>query len=207
MKYIYEFIGTFILVFTVGMTIITPGAGMMAAFAIGLSLAVMIYAGASVSGAHYNPAVSLALYARRKLPTKELLLYWLFQFLGAASAAFVVLALKGASSETVLFIDPAKALFAEFLFTFALCFVVLHTTSSKAAGNSYYGFAIGGVVMVGAYAVGAISGAAFNPAVALASTLMNMTALADLWVFLVANFLGALVASALFTVTNKKSSS
>lgn len=63
MKYVYEFIGTFFLVLTVGMSVLEPnGAGILAPLAIGSALAVMVYAGGHVSGGHYNPAVSLSVF-------------------------------------------------------------------------------------------------------------------------------------------------
>lgn len=86
------------------------------------------------------------------------------------------------------------ALLAEFLFTFALCFVVLNVATVKAThGNSYFGWAIGFTVLVGAYAVGSVSGGAFNPAVALGITLLNLSLWSNIWIFIVANLLGAVV--------------
>src|SRR6185503_19417083 len=91
------------------------------------------------------------------------------------------------------------ALVVETVFTFALAFVVLNVaTSDKTAGNSYYGLAIGFTVLAGAYAVGPISGAAFNPAVALGVTLLGLSALGNLWVFLIANFTGAALAAIIY---------
>ena len=85
------------------------------------------------------------------------------------------------------------------LFTFALAYVVLNVaTTAGTSGNSYYGLAIGFTVLVGAYAVGGVSGGAFNPAVAVGITLMGLSAPADLWIFLVADFLGGAAAAAVF---------
>jgi aquaporin Z len=67
-KYLVEFIGTFFLVFTIGMTVIAPGAGDMAPLAIGSVLAVMIFAGGHISGGHFNPAVTLGVWLRGKCP-------------------------------------------------------------------------------------------------------------------------------------------
>jgi aquaporin Z len=92
MKYVYEFIGTFFLVLTVGMTVLNPnGAGPLAPLAIGSILAVMIYAGVHVSGGHYNPAVSLAVFLRGKLSAADLGVYWVAQVLAAVAAAFTVI--------------------------------------------------------------------------------------------------------------------
>lgn len=200
MKAVYEFIGTFFLVFTVGMTVLNPhSAGVLAPLAIGSILAVMVYAGGHISGGHYNPAVSLAVFLRGKLPIGDLGVYWIAQLLAGAGAAYTALYFKGAPAPTALDLDTPKTLLAEFLFTFALCYVVLNVATAKAtSGNSYFGWAIGFAVLVGAYAVGAISGGAFNPAVALGASIMNLTQWAHIWVFIVANLLGAAAAAFIF---------
>lgn len=200
MKLIYEFIGTFFLVFTVGMAVLNPhSAGVLAPLAIGSVLASLVYAGGHISGGHYNPAVSLAAFIRGKLKLEDLGTYWIAQLLGAVVAAFLVIYFKGKSADTAMALDAPKVLLAEFLFTFALCYVVLNVATAKAAnGNSYYGFAIGFIVVAGAYAVGTISGAAFNPAVALGASIMNLTQWADLWLFIAANLLGGVAAAYVF---------
>lgn len=200
MKYIYEFIGTFFLVFTVGMTVIEPhSAGILAPLAIGSVLAVMIFAGGHVSGGHYNPAVSLAVFLSKKLSLKDLGLYWIVQLLAGVLAAYLTIYFKGNSLHSPIHLDVAKAFIAEFLFTFALCFVVLNVAVSNGTkGNSFYGWAIGFTVLVGAFAVGSISGGAFNPAVALGITIMGLSLGTNIWVFFVANLLGAAVAALIF---------
>lgn len=201
-KYAVEFIGTFFLVLTIGMTVIAPGAGDMAPVAIGAALMVMIYAGGHVSGAHYNPAVTLAVFLRGKCPLKDVPGYMVVQVAGAVVAALVVATLKGPdlmSKVTVLAPVVSSALIAEFLFTFALAWVVLNTATAKAtAGNSNYGLAIGFTVLTGAYAVGSVSGGAFNPAVAVGLTMMGLSATANIWIFLVADFLGGAAAALAF---------
>lgn len=200
MKYLCEFIGTFFLVLTIGMVVLDPNsAGPLAPLAIGSILAVFVYAGGHVSGAHYNPAVSLAVFLRGKLPSTELLLYWIAQLLGATLAALAVIHLKDAPASAPMTLDLSKAFLAEFLFTFALCYVVLNTaTARETAGNSYFGFAIGFTVLAGAYAVGTISGGAFNPAVALGQFILNLTHSHNLWLYAVAPFLGAAAAALAF---------
>lgn len=197
MKLVYEFIGTFFLMLTIGMTVInTHFPEFWAPVAIGSILAVMVFAGGHVSGAHYNPAVSLAIFLRKRISVETMLQYWVVQLLGAVAAAFLTHYLKGASTAAPLQMDVIKALIAEFLFTFALCFVVLNVaTVKKTAENSYFGWAIGFTVLAGAYAVGAVSGGAFNPAVALGITLLNLSLWSNLWVFLVANLLGGAAAA------------
>lgn len=206
MKYLYEFIGTLFLVLTVGMTVMGPnGAGDMAPLAIGASLAVMVFAGGHISGAHYNPAVSLAVFLRGKLKSKDLVLYWVVQLVAAFVAAHLVLFLKGAAPQVSMALDVQRALVAEFLFTFALCFVVLNVaTARETAGNSYFGWAIGFTVLVGAYAVGAISGGAFNPAVALGITLMQLSDCSNLWIYVVGNLLGAAAAAGVFKLAHRR---
>lgn len=193
-----EAIGTFFLVFTVGLTVLDPGAGQFAPLAIGLALAVMVYATGHVSGGHLNPAVTLGVYLRGRASAADLAGYWVAQLLAGVAAAFVVLYLKGgAPTPSALLVMPA--LVAEFLFTFALVFVVLNTATTRGTeGNSYYGLAIGGTVLVGAYAVGGISGAAFNPAVAVGALLLGLVAVGDLWIFLVANLAGGVGAALVF---------
>ncbi|MGZ3633382.1 MAG: MIP/aquaporin family protein [Parachlamydiaceae bacterium] len=197
MKYIYEFIGTFFLVLTVGMTVLEPhSVGLWAPLAIGSALAVMVFAGGHISGGHYNPAVSLAAFMRKKLPLNDLWAYWSVQFAAGIVAALIASYLKGGNAAIPLELHPLKALLAEFLFTFALCYVVLNVATTKAtAGNSYFGWAIGFTVLVGAYAMGPISGAAFNPAVALGVSILNLTHWTNLWIYLVANLLGAAAAA------------
>lgn len=197
MKYIYEFIGTFFLMLTIGMTVVnTTHPEFWAPLAIGSILAVMIFAGGHISGGHYNPAVSLAAFIRKKISLDNMLIYWVAQVLGAVLAAFVTLYLKGHPSATPLQLNPMHALLAEFLFTFALCFVVLNVATTRATnGNSYFGWAIGFTVLAGAYAVGAVSGGAFNPAVALGITILNLSLWSNIWIFVVANVLGAIAAA------------
>jgi aquaporin Z len=169
-KFIVEFIGTFFLVFTVGTCVVNPDAGVIAPLAIGSVLMVMIYAGGHISGGHYNPAVTVAVAIRGRMPATDVPIYFIAQIVGAFMAAGASYYLKGTND---LAGAPAPAyvlsqlVFAEFIFTFALAYVVLNVATSKAtAGNSFYGLAIGFTVMVGAFAVGPISGGAFNPAVA-----------------------------------------
>lgn len=201
-KYVVEFIGTFFFVLTIGMCVIN-GAGALAPIPIGTALAIMIYAGGHICGGHFNPAVSLSVLLRGgQCSAADIPGYMIAQAIGAAVAALTVSYLKGPAVMAAVAAKPllvAPALLAEFLFTFALCWVVLNVaTSRKTTGNSFYGFAIGLTVMTGAFAVGAISGGAFNPAVALGITLMGLSSWANIWIFLVANFSAAIVAAIVF---------
>ncbi len=201
-----EAIGTFFLVLVIGLTVIPPDAGAMAPLAIGAMLMVMVYAGGHISGAHYNPAVTFAVWMRGKLDTKLVAPYFAAQFVGAFLAAQVVGYCKHQLYVTPMRPDIGPALVVELLFTFALAYVVLNVaTSRKTAGNSYFGLAIGLTLMAGVYAAGPISGAMFNPAVAVAATLMGLTVQSDLWIYLVANFAGgALAAQAFRYISSEK---
>src|SRR6202008_4418249 len=165
-KCIVEFVGTFFLVFVIGCVSSQPHV-LLGPLAIGAALMVMIFAGGHISGGHYNPAVTLGVWMRGKCDTKDVVPYMAAQIIGAAIAAAVVKFLK--AGAVVLPGNPQvlPALLAEFLFTFALVYVVLNVATAKGtSGNSFYGLAIGMTVMVGAVSVGNISGGAFNPAVA-----------------------------------------
>lgn len=198
-KLVAEAIGTFFLVLTVGLVVLEPGAGELAPVAIGVVLAVMVYATGHISGGHLNPAVTLGVFLRGKATAADLVGYWVAQLLAGVVAAITVLYLKGDVAPAASALPVVPALLAEFLFTFALVLVVLSVaTAPGTEGNSYFGFAIGGTVLVGAYAVGAISGAAFNPAVAVGVVIMELARLADLWIFLVANLAGGAVAALVF---------
>ena len=197
-KYVTEFIGTFFLVFTVGMVSIDPGAGALAPIAIGSVLAVMIYAGGHISGGHYNPAVTLAVWLRGKASASGAAAYWVVQVSAGIVAGAVVLILKDSDAIAASY-DVVPSLVAEFLFTFALAFVVLNVATAKSTeGNSYFGFAIGFTVLAGAYAVGSISGGVFNPAVAVGITIMGISELASIWIYLVATLLGGAAAALAF---------
>jgi aquaporin Z len=201
-KYLVEFIGTFFLVATIGFTVLKPGdAGNLAPLAIGSALMVMIFAGGHISGGHYNPAVTLAVCVRGKCPQTDVVPYWAAQVAGAAAASSAVLFMKDHPVVEAANLDINKALLAEFLYTFALCFVVLNVATSKGtSGNSFYGLAIGFTVLVGALAVGSVSGGAFNPAVAVGITLMGLSTWANIWIFLAANFTAAVVAAMVFNL-------
>ncbi len=200
-KYMVEFIGTFFLVLTIGCAVI-GGAGDMAPLAIGSALMVMIFAGGHISGGHFNPAVTLAVFWRGRCPAADVPGYMVGQFVGGALAALIALFLSG-SPAPPRDIAVLPALVAEFLYTFALCYVVLNVATAKAnQGNSFYGLAIGFTVLTGAYAVGGVSGGAFNPAVAVGITLMGLSSWGNIWIFLVANFAGGALAAMVFKALN-----
>jgi aquaporin Z len=201
-KYATEFIGTFFLVLTVGSTGIAAGPGVIPPLAIGSVLMVMIYAGGHVSGGHFNPAVTTAAFLRGRCPARDVGPYLIAQLAGAAAAAGAVLFFK---TEEAVRLNPSvsSAFGAEFLFTFALAYVVLNVATAKAtAGNSYFGLAIGFTVLAGAFAVGDVSGGAFNPAVAIGAMVMGMLPWGKLWLYLVAELLAGAAAALVFKGIN-----
>jgi aquaporin Z len=202
-KYLVEFVGTFFLVFTVGCTVVGNGAGALAPLAIGSALMVMVFAGGHVSGGHYNPAVTLGVWLRGKCEAKDVAPYMISQIVGSVLAALAVKYLKMGAAVTPMTVNSLPALLAEFLFTFALVFVVLNTATAKGtAGNSFYGLAIGFTVMTGAFAVGNISGGAFNPAVAVGISAMGLVAWPNIWVYWLAEFAAGAAAAFVFKVVN-----
>jgi aquaporin Z len=202
-KYLAEFIGTFFLVLTIGCTVLGHGAGPLAPVAIGSALMVMIFAGGHISGGHFNPAVTFGVWLRGKCEGRDVAPYMLFQLIGAVLAALAVKFLKGEDPVTPLHPATAPALLAEFLFTLALVYVVLNVATAKGtSGNSFYGLAIGFTVLVGAFSVGDISGGAFNPAVAVGISVMGLSPWPNIWIYLVAEFVGAAVAAAAFNALN-----
>jgi aquaporin Z len=206
-KYLVEAIGTFVLVFTVGAAVASRSS--LAPLAIGASLMVMIYAGGHVSGGHYNPAVTLAVWVRHRIGLRDAVGYWIAQFgagvLAAAVVRTVVEPAEAAKTATLTLSGQSlvAALAVELVFTFALCYVVLNVATSKSHPDNYfYGLAIGFTVVAGAAAVGSISGGAFNPAVALGAAVMGMFAWPTLWVYVLAQVIGGTAAAVTFVTLN-----
>jgi aquaporin Z len=194
-KYITEFIGTFFLVLTVGLTG-NP-------LAIGSALMVMIYAGGHISGGHYNPAVTLAVFIRGKITSSDAIIYIGSQLAGAFIAALIVGVFRELPPESGQQLVITKAIIAEVLGTFALAYVILNVATAKAtAGNSYFGLAIGFTVMVMAFCFGDYSGGAFNPAVAIGATVMKAFAWKNIWIYLIACFGGGALAAIVFKINN-----
>jgi len=202
-KYVTEFIGTFFLVFTVCAAVRAGGA--LAPIGIGAVLAAMIFAGGHISGGHFNPAVSLAVFVRGRLPLSDLGAYIAAQLVGglvaAGVASFVVP--SSAAPFTVAARDLAAAFVAELIFTFALAYVVLNVATSRDhPNNSFYGLAIGFTVLAGAIAVGGVSGGAFNPAVGVGIAVARVASWSVLWIYLVAPLVAGVAAGAAFRALN-----
>lgn len=205
-KYAVEFIGTFFLVLTIFSTVVGHKAddGVIPPLAIGFALMVMIYAGGHISGAHYNPAVTTAVFIRGRCDAKDVPFYMIAQVLGGLTAGFIATSiLKTATIPDPKPLEVLPSLVAEFLFTFALAYVVLNVATAKGTeGNSFYGLAIGSTVLVGAFAVGAISGGAFNPAVAITVALFKLVPTSQVWIHLIADFAGGAAAGLVFKALN-----
>ncbi len=197
-KYLIELTGTFFLVLVIGLSG-NP-------LAIGSILMVMVYMGGHISGAHYNPAVSLAAWMSKKMDSKDALMYMLFQITGAVLAAllYYIVFFKAFAPPAPQegFTYNLKPLIIEAVFTFALCLVVLNVAATKKTeGNSYYGLAIGFTICAAAYSGGPVSGGAFNPAVGIGPILIDTftggNSLGHLWLYIFGPFAGG-VAAAIF---------
>jgi aquaporin Z len=198
-KYVTEFIGTFFLVLAVGLA-----GGDHAILIIASALMVMIYAGGHISGAHYNPAVTIAVLVRGKITTGEAMVYIGSQLAGAIAAAFIAGIFKEMPGEAVQSLELSKALIAELLGTFALAYVVLNVATAKStAGNSYYGLAIGFTIFVVGSLLGGFSSGAFNPAVAAGASVMNLFEWSNIWIYVVACFGGGVLAALVFKMNNQ----
>jgi aquaporin Z len=206
-KLLAEAIGTFFLVLAIGLSVNVEG--LVAPLAIGLTLTVMVYAGGHVSGAHYNPAVTVAAWLRGALPANAVAPYWGAQFAGALLACFLTYKFTGIP----LYVGPGegvtmiKAITGEVIMTFALAYVILNVATAKATqGNSYFGLAIGGTVAAGAYAMGPISGGAFNPAVGIApaifSAIVGRPVEPMAWIYVAGPVIGAAAAAFMFKRMN-----
>lgn len=199
-KALAEAIATFLFVLSIIGAV--NAASPVTPLAIGLALAVLIFATGHISGAHLNPAVSIGVFLRGGLSVVDLIAYIIAQFVGGALAALVSFAVWPAAEESVA-IETGPAFLVEAIFTLALVYVVLNVATAKGTeGNSFYGLAIGGTVFVGAVAVGSISGGGFNPAVALGLSISGQFDWANLWLYIVAPIVGAVVAALLFRVLN-----
>jgi aquaporin Z len=196
-EYIVEFIGTFFLVL---------GAALYGAVGASLALMVMIYAGGHISGAHFNPAVTLAMMIRGKATLKEAIPYWIAQFLAAIAAAVIVafvFNIQGSANCVIPEGGSLKAIVAEIIGTFALAYVILNVaTTTGTKGNSFYGIAIAGTVLAMALTVGQFSGGAFNPAVGVGLSIQKSFCWPQIWIYFVGPFAGGALAAVVFNYIN-----
>ena len=193
-KYLIEFLGTFFLVLTVALSG-NP-------IAIGAVLTAMVYMGGYISGAHYNPAVTLGLLLSKKIESSIAVRYILTQFIASILASSAYFAIRGTTFVPQIgpHINFLAAVIVETFFTFLLVSVVLHVAATdKTKGNDYFGIAIGFTLMAAAIAGGPISGGAFNPAVGIGPMLFDIPHIAahmtSVLVYLIGPFLGGILAS------------
>lgn len=197
-KLVVEFIGMFLFMFTVGTATNKLGAGALAPLAIGVVLMVMVFAGGHISGGHFNPAVSTGVFLRGRMASNEWIAYMVTQFVASILGALAARVVGGHEAHAA-FAGAGRMLIAEFLFTFGLVWVVLNVATARGTdGNSFYGLAIGFTVVAGAFAVGGISGAAFNPAIAVGAMVTGLFKWSNIWIYLIADFLGAILAARTF---------
>ena len=200
-KYIIEFLGTFFLVLIIGLS--------QNPVAIGLGLAVLVYMGAHISGAHYNPVVSLAMLINNQIELKEFSFYLASQLLGSVAATYFIMLLGNDFNVVSNTNDISSFFVAEILFTFLLVFVILNVALNKnLKGNQFYGLAIGLTVTAGAFAVGNISGGVFNPAVSFGPSLFSFVdpqvvgtnvSSSDFFIYyLISGIIGSVIASYLY---------
>jgi aquaporin Z len=206
-KYIVEFIGTFFIVLTVVLVCHNNTVNGFEPLAIGLVFTALIYAGGHISSAHYNPAVTLAMFIRKNINLNDMIGYILAQVIAAIFGAFTASSLldEGVDNPqkieaSLRVINPLVVLTAEFLGTFVMVYVIMNVATAKAnRGNSFYGLAIGAIVTVMIYVFGPISGAAFNPAVAIGLSSVGQFDWANLWIYLVGSLAGAGVATIIYS--------
>jgi aquaporin Z len=203
-KYVTEYIGTFFLTFAVGVAALTGS--MLVPLVAGGTLMAMVYAGGHISGAHYNPAVTIAALARRLIGVRDAIAYWVAQVAGGVIAAVIARVVVNPARVKTLTLSghaEAAAPVVELLITFALCYVVLNVATSKdQPDNGFFGLAIGSTVVAGAFAVGGISGGVFNPAVALGGAAGGLFAWPTIWVYVVVELIAGVAAGLAFLALN-----
>lgn len=196
-KYLTEFIGTFFLVM---------GAALGGAVGASLALMIMVYAGGHISGAHYNPAVTLAVWMRGKIQIKDAAMYWVFQIAGATVAALLTVYIfkeEGAAGCAIPTDGTTRGIIAEMVGTFALAYVVLNVATAKGTtGNSFYGLAIGGTILAMASVLGKFSGGAYNPAVAVGLCIQKSFCWDQIWMYFVGSLGGGAIAALVFSLNN-----
>jgi aquaporin NIP len=203
-KYLAEIIGTFALVFCgTGAIIInqeSAGAITHAGIAVtfGLIVSAMIYALGDISGAHLNPAVTIAFWIAKKFPAKEILPYLTSQAIGAFIASGILKFLFPASQmlgATMPAGSESQSFILELILTFILMFVIIHVATGSKEQGMFAGIAIGSVVLLEAMFAGPICGASMNPVRSVAPAVVSGH-LEHLWIYLVAPVAGALLAIA-----------
>ena len=211
-KYLAEFIGTFSIVFCgTGAIIINQESGgaithVGIAMTFGLIVAAMIYTVGDISGAHLNPAVTIAFWFSKTFPGKEILPYILSQGLGAFAASFTLKFLFPSNimlGSTLPSGSPMQSFILELILTFILMFVIIHVAKGSKEQGMFAGVAIGGVVLLEAKFAGPICGASMNPIRSIAPALTSGH-LEHLWLYILAPILGALLAVGSWNILKPK---
>ncbi|MDA0803401.1 MAG: aquaporin [Planctomycetota bacterium] len=192
-----ELIGTYFLVLVVGLVAGGIAPAEWAPIAIASVLCVCVCAFGHASGAHFNPAVSVAVWLRKRIGVARLVAYIVAQLAGAYLAVLTCSLLDAWSAPGPLALaGSSQIVLAESLFTFLLVTVILNVAATKGTeGNQYFPFAIAGTVLAGAICVGSVSGAVFNPAVGTGLVAMGALPSAKLILFIASQLVGAIVAA------------
>lgn len=193
-KLFIEFFGTYFLVLIIGLSSGNP-------IAVGFGLMILVYTGAHISGAHYNPVVTLALFLQKEISALDSVKYVISQIVGSTLAALSIYLMNtNMQVQPVLGDSVYPIFFSEIIFTFLLVFVILNVaTHPNLKGNSFYGLAIGLTVMTGIFSVGPISGAVFNPAVSLGPSIIDLITSEGVshyftWYYIVFPLIGSILA-------------
>ena len=201
-KYISEFIGTFSMIFcgTGAMTVneVTGGDVTHVGIAItwGLIVMAMIYAFGETSGAHFNPAVTIAFAYAKKFAWKEVPKYIIVQVLGALTASLILWYLFPTSEylgATIPTVDVGRAFVMELLLTFFLMVVIINVSTGSKEIGIIAGIAVGAVVLLEAMFAGPITNASMNPARSIAPAIVAGK-MQHLWMYILAPILGAILA-------------
>ena len=209
-KYLAEFLGTFALVFCgTGAIIVNQQSGGMITHAgiaatFGLIVSAMIYALGDISGAHFNPAVTVAFFVAKKFPAKEIVPYALSQAAGAFLASGILKLLFANSDNlgaTLPSGSPMQSFILEIVLAFILMLVIVHVAAGSKEQGMFAGIAIGSVVLLEAMFAGPICGASMNPIRSLAPALVSGH-LQSLWIYLTAPFIGAILAVGAWKILN-----
>jgi len=210
-KYIAETIGTFALVFCgTGAIIINEHTGgqighIGVAITFGLIVTAMIYSFGDISGAHFNPAVTVGFWAANRLDKKELIPYISAQLIGAFLATGILKLLFPDNlnlGTTLPSGSVIQSFILEIILTFILVLVIISTSQGSKEVSVMAGIAIGFTVLLEAMFAGPISGASMNPARSIAPAIVSGN-IQFLWIYLTAPFIGGLLSAVVFRIQEK----
>lgn len=199
-KCLAEFIGTFAIMFFGCGSIMISLSPDTIPLIFGGTVATMIYTVGHISGAHFNPAVTLAFSVTRHFPVKQVIPYWLAQFLGAIAAITLlsqIIPTVQIYGATIPHIGITEAFIWEGLLSSFLMFVIIAVATDTRAEGVMAGIAIGTIVALGSFVGGSLTGASMNPARSLAPALFQNT-MDVIWIYLTAPFIGAIIGGLLY---------